>query len=98
MGHIFKLGLKYSKALKATYLDADGKEQYFYMVCYGIGVSRIMAVAIEQGHDANGIIFPAALAPFQVGLIPIAPNDPAVKECVERLHADRSRGNRSAAG
>ena len=88
VGHIFKLGLKYSKALKATYLDADGKEQYLYMGCYGIGVSRIMAAAIEQGHDANGIIFPVALAPFQVGLIPIAFNDAAVKECVEGLHAD----------
>jgi prolyl-tRNA synthetase len=88
VGHIFKLGLKYSKALKATYLDAEGKEQYLYMGCYGIGVSRIMAAAIEQGHDANGIIFPVALAPFQVGLIPIALNDPAVRECVESLHAD----------
>jgi len=88
VGHIFKLGLKYSKALKATYLDAEGKEQYLYMGCYGIGVSRIVAAAIEQGHDANGIIFPVALAPFQVGLIPIALNDPAVRECVEGLHAD----------
>ena len=88
VGHIFKLGLKYSKALKATYLDAEGKEQYLYMGCYGIGVSRIVAAAIEQGHDANGIIFPMALAPFQVGLIPIALNDPAVRECVEGLHAD----------
>jgi prolyl-tRNA synthetase len=88
VGHIFKLGLKYSKALKATYLDADGKDHYLYMGCYGIGVSRIMAAAIEQGNDANGIIFPMALAPFQVGLIPIAHNDPAVRECVEGLHAD----------
>ena len=88
VGHIFKLGLKYSKALKATYLDADGKEQYLYMGCYGIGVSRIVAAAIEQGHDGHGIIFPVALAPFQVGLIPISLNDPAVRECVEGLHAD----------
>jgi prolyl-tRNA synthetase len=88
VGHIFKLGLKYSKALKATYLDADGKEHYLYMGCYGIGVSRIMAAAIEQGHDANGIIFPMALAPFQVGLIPIGHNDPAVNECVAGLHAE----------
>jgi prolyl-tRNA synthetase len=88
VGHIFKLGLKYSKALKATYLDAEGKEQYLYMGCYGIGVSRIMAAAIEQGNDANGIIFPVALAPFQVGLIPIALNDEAVRECVEGLHAE----------
>ncbi|MDO9530562.1 MAG: proline--tRNA ligase [Deltaproteobacteria bacterium] len=88
VGHIFKLGLKYSKALKATYLDADGKDHYLYMGCYGIGVSRIMAAAIEQGNDANGIIFPMALAPFQVGLIPIGHNDPAVSECVEGLHAE----------
>jgi prolyl-tRNA synthetase len=88
VGHIFKLGLKYSKALKATYLDQEGKEQLIYMGCYGIGVSRIVAAAIEQGHDGNGIIFPMALAPFQVGLIPIAVNDPAVWECVEKLHAD----------
>ncbi|MFZ2016244.1 MAG: His/Gly/Thr/Pro-type tRNA ligase C-terminal domain-containing protein, partial [Nocardioides sp.] len=59
-----------------------------YMGCYGIGVSRIVAAAIEQGHDANGIIFPVALAPFQVGLIPISLNDAAVRECVEGLHAD----------
>jgi prolyl-tRNA synthetase len=88
VGHIFKLGLKYSQALKATYLDADGKEHYLYMGCYGIGVSRIMAAAIEQGNDANGIIFPMALAPFQVGLIPIAHHDPAVGECVAGLHAE----------
>ena len=99
VGHIFKLGLKYSKALKATYLDADGKEHYLYMGCYGIGVSRIMAAAIEQGHDANGIIFPMALAPFQVGLIPIAHNDPAVRECVERpARRPRSRGGGSVVG
>jgi len=88
VGHIFKLGLKYSKALKATYLDQEGKEQFIYMGCYGIGVSRIVAAAIEQGHDAHGIIFPMALAPFQVGLIPIAVNDPAVWGRVEKLHAD----------
>jgi prolyl-tRNA synthetase len=88
VGHIFKLGLKYSKALKATYLDADGKEQFLYMGCYGIGVSRIVAAAIEQGNDNNGIIWPMALAPFQVGLIPIAINDPEVWGCAEKLHAD----------
>jgi prolyl-tRNA synthetase len=88
VGHVFKLGLKYSKTLKATFLDQEGQEQYIYMGCYGIGVSRIVAAAIEQGHDANGIVFPMALAPFQVGLIPIAFNDPAIRECVEGLHAD----------
>jgi prolyl-tRNA synthetase len=88
VGHIFKLGLKYSQALKATFLDQEGREQYIYMGCYGIGVSRIVAAAIEQGHDDHGIIFPMALAPFQVGLIPIAVNDPAVWDCAQRLHAD----------
>ncbi|MFZ5448674.1 MAG: proline--tRNA ligase [Thermodesulfobacteriota bacterium] len=88
VGHIFKLGLKYSKALKATFLDQEGKEQYIYMGCYGIGVSRIVAAAIEQGHDDHGIIFPMALAPFQVGLIPIAVNDPAIWACVQQIHAD----------
>jgi len=88
VGHIFKLGLKYSQALKATYLDQEGKEQYLNMGSYGIGVSRIVAAAIEQGHDDHGIIFPMALAPFQVGLIPIAVNDKAVWDCAQRLHAD----------
>jgi prolyl-tRNA synthetase len=88
VGHIFKLGFKYSKALGATYLDQEGKEQLICMGCYGIGVSRIVAAAIEQGHDDHGIIFPMALAPFQVGLIPIAVNDPAVWACVEQLYAD----------
>jgi prolyl-tRNA synthetase len=88
VGHIFKLGLKYSQALKAVYLDQEGKEQLIYMGCYGIGVSRIVAAAIEQGHDDQGIIFPMALAPFQVGLIPIAVNDPAIWECAVKLHAD----------
>jgi len=86
VGHIFKLGLKYSKSLKATFLDEEGQERYIFMGCYGIGVSRIVAAAIEQGHDAQGIIFPAALAPFQVGLIPISLNDAATKEKVLSLH------------
>jgi prolyl-tRNA synthetase len=86
VGHIFKLGLKYSQALKALYLDQEGQEQYIYMGCYGIGVSRIVAAAIEQGHDDNGIVFPMALAPFQVGLIPISVNDAPVWDCAQRLH------------
>jgi prolyl-tRNA synthetase len=64
VGHVFKLGTKYSKALKAVYLDADGKEQTIFMGCYGIGVSRTVAACIEQNHDANGIIFPIQIAPF----------------------------------
>ncbi len=64
VGHVFKLGTKYSKSLKAVYLDADGKEQTIFMGCYGIGVSRTVAACIEQNHDANGIIFPIQIAPF----------------------------------
>jgi len=88
VGHIFKLGLKYSQALKATYLDQEGNEKYIVMGSYGIGVSRIVAAAIEQGHDADGIIFPLALAPFQVGLVPISMTDAAQRELAERLHDD----------
>jgi len=86
VGHIFKLGVKYSQALGATFLDANGQEQYLYMGCYGIGVSRIMAAAIEQGHDEDGIIWPMALAPFQISLIPISLFDAATRDTVFRLH------------
>ena len=65
VGHVFKLGTKYSKALKATFLDADGKEQIIFMGCYGIGIGRTVAACIEQNHDENGIIFPIPIAPFQ---------------------------------
>ncbi|MBW1992527.1 MAG: proline--tRNA ligase, partial [Deltaproteobacteria bacterium] len=85
VGHIFKLGHKYSQALKATYLSAEGQETYLYMGCYGIGVSRIMAAAIEQMHDEDGIIWPMALAPFQVGIIPISLSDTATWEAAQRL-------------
>jgi prolyl-tRNA synthetase len=62
VGHVFKLGTKYSEALRATYLDAEGKEQVIFMGCYGIGVSRTVAACIEQNHDADGIIFPIPIA------------------------------------
>jgi prolyl-tRNA synthetase len=86
VGHVFKLGFKYSKALNAKFLDADGEEQFIFMGCYGIGVSRIVAAAIEQGHDADGIIWPLPLAPFQVGLVPINTNDEKTRETAQRLH------------
>jgi prolyl-tRNA synthetase len=71
VGHIFQLGKKYSAAMKATCLDENGDAQTLVMGCYGIGVSRIVAAAIEQNHDENGIIWPDAIAPFQVSLVPI---------------------------
>ena len=86
VGHVFKLGYKYSKAMNAKFLDADGGEQYIYMGCYGIGVSRIVAAAIEQGHDDDGIIWPVPLAPFQVGLVPISMNDASTRDTALRLH------------
>jgi len=71
VGHIFKLGLKYSEAMNATFLDKDGKERYMVMGCYGIGVSRTVAAAIEQGNDENGMILPMAIAPFEVEVLPV---------------------------
>ncbi len=71
VGHIFQLGDKYSTALKATALDENGRQKVLEMGCYGIGVSRVVAAAIEQNHDQHGIIWPAAIAPFQVALLPM---------------------------
>lgn len=71
VGHIFKLGTKYSSAMKATFLDRDGQEKPFVMGCYGIGVSRLLSATVEQNHDKDGIIFPWALAPFQVAILPL---------------------------
>src|SRR5690606_14117010 len=73
VGHIFQLGTKYSEALNATVLDENGKAVTMPMGCYGIGVSRIVAAAIEQNHDERGIIWPEAIAPFQVVLMPLNP-------------------------
>lgn len=71
VGHIFKLGTKYSKAMNAIFLDKEGKEQLMIMGCYGIGVGRTVASAIEQNHDENGMIFPMAIAPFEVEVLPV---------------------------
>ena len=71
VGHIFKLGLKYSQAMNATFLDSEGKEQFMIMGCYGIGVGRTVAAAIEQGNDENGMILPIPIAPFEVDVLPV---------------------------
>ena len=87
MGHIFQLGTKYSEAMKATVLDENGKEQFMSMGCYGIGVSRIVAAAIEQNHDDNGIIWPEAIAPFQTVIVPINMHKSEyVREACENLY------------
>jgi prolyl-tRNA synthetase len=87
VGHIFALGQKYSEAMGASVLDVSGKQVTMYMGCYGIGVTRVVAAAIEQNHDARGIIWPDAIAPFQVVVVPInAPKSPRVRETAERLY------------
>ena len=87
VGHVFYLGTKYSEAMKATYLDETGKAALMVMGCYGIGVTRIVGAAIEQGHDAKGIIFPDAIAPFTVAVCPIGMDkSPAVREAAEAIY------------
>ncbi len=87
VGHIFQLGTKYSEAMDARVLDEAGEKQPLRMGCYGIGVSRIVAAAIEQNHDASGIIWPAPLAPFDIGIVSIgADRAPAVAEAAEALY------------
>jgi prolyl-tRNA synthetase len=89
VGHIFQLRTKYTEALKATFLDAQGKTQIIEMGCYGIGVSRIVAAAIEQNFDERGIKLPKAMAPFQVAIVPIGMGkSEAVRTAVEKLYAD----------
>jgi len=89
VGHIFQLRTKYAQAMNATYLDEQGQSQVMEMGCYGIGVSRIVAAAIEQGHDEKGIIFPTSLAPFEVAITPIAMDkSEQVKQAAEQLYRD----------
>jgi prolyl-tRNA synthetase len=89
VGHIFQLRTKYAEALKATFLDAQGKAQLIEMGCYGIGVSRIVAAAIEQNFDERGIMLPAAMAPFQIVIVPIGMGkSEAVRNAVEKLYVE----------
>ncbi|HEJ9676959.1 TPA: proline--tRNA ligase [Proteus mirabilis] len=94
VGHIFQLGKKYSEALKATVQNEEGHNQVMTMGCYGIGITRIVAAAIEQNHDARGIIWPDAIAPFQVAILPMNMHRSyRVKEVAEKLYADlRAQG------
>ena len=93
VGHIFKLGTKYSKALKAMFLDEEGKERPIIMGCYGIGVGRTVAAAIEQNHDKNGIIFPIPIAPFEVTILPLQMHEPRVAETAEAIYKNLSDNN-----
>jgi prolyl-tRNA synthetase len=87
VGHVFALGTRYSEAMGATFLDADGRPQVMEMGCYGIGVSRVVAAAIEQNNDERGIVWPAAMAPFAVAIAPVGyDRSEAVRTQADRLH------------
>ncbi len=88
VGHIFKLGEKYSRAMNATYLDQSGKVQYMVMGCYGIGVSRTMAAAVEQNNDAHGMTWPMPITPFQVIIVPVNAKKADQMEVAEQLYHD----------
>lgn len=93
VGHIFQLGKKYSEALKAEVLDENGKSQTLTMGCYGIGITRTVAAAIEQNHDDRGIIWPESIAPFQIALIPINPHkSEAVRTACDNLYDELTEG------
>lgn len=93
VGHIFKLGKKYSTKLNATFLDKKGKKKPFVMGCYGIGVSRILAAVLEQMHDENGIIWPPSIAPFMVDLIITNVEDEYLKATCEKIYKDLKKSN-----
>lgn len=87
VGNIFKLGTKYSKAMKAVFADVDGKEKPYVMGCYGIGISRTAAAAVESYHDENGIIWPTAIAPYHIIVVPVNMQDPLQSKVAEEIYA-----------
>lgn len=88
VGHIFKLGTGYSESMNATFQDSDGLEKHLVMGCYGIGVSRVVAAAIEQNHDDDGIVFPMPLAPFTVIILNLGGKDETISSAAESLYSD----------
>lgn len=86
VGHVFKLGTKYSRAMKATFLDSTGQERYMEMGCYGIGIGRTVAAAIEQNNDAHGIVWPVPIAPFHVIITPVNVKDSRIADISENLY------------
>ena len=91
VGHIFKLGTKYSEAMGALFVDENGQEKPMIMGCYGIGVTRVMAAAVEQNHDENGIIWPVEIAPFEVIVIPVNVKNNEIREVAERIYGELQR-------
>jgi prolyl-tRNA synthetase len=92
VGHVFRLGTKYSEALSATYLDAEGKERPIVMGCYGIGVGRTAAAAIEQHNDADGIVWPVSIAPFETVVVPVNMKQEGLVREAERISEELSAG------
>ena len=88
VGHTFKLGTKYSVAMKANYLNAEKESKPMVMGCYGIGISRVVAACIEQSHDAGGIVWPKSLAPWQLLVIPLNVSSAPVKEAAEKIYKE----------
>ncbi len=88
VGHVFFLGQKYTKPMGVTFLDVDGHEKPMTMGCYGIGVTRILAAAIEQNHDKDGIIWPVPLAPYEVALLELQQDDPNLVALCEKIDAE----------
>jgi prolyl-tRNA synthetase len=88
VGQVFYLGTKYSESMGATFLDAEGRERPIEMGCYGIGISRLVAAAVEQNHDTNGIIWPLAIAPFHVVILPINYKDQKLRAAADKLYQD----------
>jgi prolyl-tRNA synthetase len=86
VGHIFKLGLRYSEPMKATFLDPEGVERTIVMGTYGIGVTRTVAAVIEQLHDDNGMIWPISIAPYQIHIVAVNVKDATTREAAERLY------------
>jgi prolyl-tRNA synthetase len=91
VGHVFKLGTKYSDSMKATFTEPSGKRRPFVMGCYGIGVSRIAAAAVEQNHDDKGIVWPVAIAPMHCVIVPMMMDDPGVMQAAEKLYVELQR-------
>jgi prolyl-tRNA synthetase len=86
VGNIFNLGTKYSEKMGATFTDEDGQEKPFIMGCYGIGISRTAAAAVERFHDANGIVWPMAIAPYQAVVVPVNPQEPSQMQLAQRIY------------
>jgi prolyl-tRNA synthetase len=88
VGHIFKLGTKYTDSMNAVFLDEEGRQRPFLMGCYGLGITRVVAAAIEQNHDDDGIVWPTAIAPYEVEVIPLNMDSARVVEAAERVYDD----------